>query len=75
MVIKGQSDDTAPVVLVVGNIRGWAREKRIIPDIEGFHFVGFSDIDLLLFERLDPEIVLSALMGEGFDAVDLARRL
>ncbi|MCX7300050.1 MAG: hypothetical protein NTX73_06665 [Rhodobacterales bacterium] len=75
MVIEGQSHHAAPVVVVVGSIRGWARDKRRLPEIDGFHFVGFGDIDEPLFERLHPEIVLSALMGEGFDAMDLARRL
>jgi hypothetical protein len=75
MVIDGLDKSQAPVMLVVGNLRGWTRDGRTLPNLEGFHFAGFSQIEPGLLERIDPEIVLSALMGQDFDAVDLARRL
>ena len=65
----------APVILVVGNMRDWAKQSRVLPRIDGFHFAGFHEITPAFLARLNPEIVLSALIADQFDAIDLARRL
>lgn len=62
-------------MLVVGNLRSWRRAGRALPQLEGCDFVGFAGLDAQVLERVRPDVVLSALVGEDFDALDLARRL
>lgn len=64
-----------PVMLVIGNMRSWHRAGRAVPQLDGFHFVGFGDVTDALLRAVAPDVVLSSLMGEDFDALDLARRL
>jgi len=70
-----EAEGYEPIMLVVGNLRSWQRQGLEIPQIDGFHFVGLQDVTADLMGRLRPDVVLSALMGESFDALDLARRL
>lgn len=65
----------APVMLVVGDIRGWRRAGRRLPDLHGFHFAGYADVTAEAMARIAPDVVLSALFAADFDALDLARRL
>lgn len=64
-----------PVMLVIGNMRSWHPEGRMVPQLDGFHFVGFDDVTAALLRAVAPDVVLSSLMGEDFDALDLGRRL
>jgi hypothetical protein len=64
-----------PVLLVVGDIKSWTRKGRSLPDVAGFHFAGIQDLSVDYLETLGPDVILSALMGERFDALDVARRL
>jgi hypothetical protein len=59
------------VMLVVGQIG----EPAALPRIPGFHFRPFEDVDRALLARLQPEVVLSALIARDFDAVELGRLL
>lgn len=70
-----QRSGQIPTMLVVGNRKTWQRDGRNLPDVEGFHFVGYSEVDPDLLERLQPDVVVSALMGEDFDAIELAQAL
>ncbi len=63
------------MILVIGNLRSWERAGRDIPRIEGFRFAAFDELSADLLRDARPDLVLSALMGESFDALDLARRL
>jgi hypothetical protein len=63
------------MILVIGNLRSWALAGRPVPLLDGFRFASFEDLSAALLEETRPHLVLSALMGESFDAVDLARRL
>ena len=62
-------------VLVVGNLHSWQRTGRKIPVMTGFHFVSFDDVTLTTLQDIDPDLILSAVVGDDFDAVELARRL
>ncbi len=75
MVIGTDQSSRVPIMLVVGNLRSWARQGRVPPQIDGFHFVGFQDITPDYLADLNPEVILSALMADQFDALDLARKL
>lgn len=65
----------APVMLVVGDLHHWRLSGRELPELDGFHFVDYADVTAELLERLRPDVVLSALMAAGFDALDLAGTL
>lgn len=62
-------------MLVVGDLRRWERLGRDMPDMKGLRFVGFAEVTAEILAKTQPDIVLSALVGDGFDALDLARRL
>lgn len=66
---------SAPVMLVVGDLRGWRRAGRRLPLLSGFHFAGYGDVTAAALERIRPDVILSALFGSDFDALELARRL
>jgi hypothetical protein len=63
------------MILVIGNLRTWEREGRPVPDLDGFRFASFAELDEQHLTDPVPDVVFSALMGESFDAVDVARRL
>jgi hypothetical protein len=63
------------MILVIGNLRSWEREGRPVPNLDGFRFASFSDLGQEHLSDPKPEVVLSALMGEDFDAIDVARKL
>ena len=63
------------MILVIGNLRSWEREGRAVPVLEGFRFVSLDNLDHEHVTDPVPDVILSALMGENFDAVDVARRL
>jgi hypothetical protein len=65
-----------PVMLVVGSrSRIGSGKAGNLPRIPGFHFVGYAEVTAALLAATLPDVVLSPLFGEGFDAIDLARRL
>lgn len=75
MVIETSTQVELPVMLVIGDIKGWTRQGRDLPDVPGFHFGGLQDLTSGLLTQMSPDVILSALMGESFDALDVARRL
>lgn len=62
-------------MLVIGPVSQWQRAQRELPLLEGIDFVEFSELSAEYLERTNPDFVLSALVGDGFDALDIARRL
>jgi len=64
-----------PVMLVIGRYNAWTGAGRDVPHMPGFHFLGFGDVTAQTLRRIAPDVVLCALMGDGFDAIDLAERL
>lgn len=65
---------TAPT-LVVGDMKTWVREGRDLPVIDGYHFIDIAQLTPAFMRKLAPDIVLSALVGSNFDAVEIARKL
>ena len=73
--VASMDDDARIVILVVCNLQQWRRDGRQVPQMQDFHFTGFAELSRDLIEKVAPDIVLSALMGEDFDALELARCL
>ncbi len=68
---------TLPVALktlVVGDLEHWIALGRDLPFIENLQFVPFAELSGEIIQS-QPDIVLSPLSAEGFDAVDVANRL
>ena len=63
------------VSLVIGDVSQWIRNGRKIPSIDGFHFADYRSVNRKLIERLSPEIILSPLITDQFDAIDIAQLL
>jgi hypothetical protein len=63
------------MILVVGKPKGWTALARRVPPDEELRFVGIEDLTVARLGQLRPTLVLSPLIGEGFDAVDVVHRL
>ena len=61
--------------LVVGDIVRWKAEGRTMDPFDGFQFVDIEDLNADLVNEKEPDIILSPLVGDDFDAVDVAIKL
>ncbi len=66
---------TPAVMLVIGDVSGWQERGRDLPSGDGLHFAGFPDVSAALLRKVQPDIVLSALLGPDFDVVEVAALL
>ncbi len=62
-------------MLVIGDIGRWEAKGRRLPAIDGCHFADPSELGEDLLRRIQPDYVISALIGERVDALDIAVRL
>lgn len=72
---KASLQKSEPLTLIVGDAAAWLSAGRSLPDDPGLHYVSYEELSLSLLESLEPDIVLSPLLGEGFDALDVAAAL
>jgi len=42
---------------------------------DGYHFVDIADLSFETVRKITPDVVLSALIGNGFDATEIAQVL
>ena len=61
--------------LLIANILTWRRDGRDVPNVEVFRFAAFGELTEDLLAEVAPDVVLSPLIGEDFDAVEVARLL
>ena len=62
------------MILVVGYSGDWTALRRNVTG-EALRFVGFDELTPRLLRELAPSLLIAPLMGDGFDAVDVAHRL
>lgn len=62
-------------MLVIGDIGRWAARGREVPRIERCHFAASEDLSGDLLRRIRPDFVVSALIGNGVDALEIAQLL
>ncbi|MDX8351982.1 hypothetical protein [Cognatiyoonia sp. IB215182] len=67
--------ETGRATLVIGDLERWAAEGRRMADAGDVDFAQIDALDGDLLKRVNPDIVLSALVADTFDAVDVALRL
>jgi len=63
------------MILVIGHPRqgDGSRHPSLLP--RGYRLACFAELDTHLLNATRPDMVVSALIGDGFDAIDVARRL
>ena len=61
--------------LVIGDLARWESEGRMKDQLGDFKFVNFTSLTAKVVKNVDPEIILSPLVADGFDAVDVAAKL
>jgi hypothetical protein len=68
-------DGLASNTLVIGDLARWKAQGRIVPPLDGFQFVDIGDLNADIVNEKEPDIILSPLVAEDFDAVDVAVKL
>ncbi len=63
------------VTLVVGEVRRWASEGREIPYVDDLTFVDFEHLNQTTIAKVRPDVVLSPLLSDAFDAYQIVRFL
>ncbi|AML52673.1 hypothetical protein RC74_16635 [Falsihalocynthiibacter arcticus] len=58
--------------MIVGDAAAWLSAGRSLPDDPSLHYVSFDEMSQRLLESFEPDIILTPLLGQGFDALDLA---
>lgn len=61
--------------LVIGDLNRWKAQGRVVPPLEGFQFVDIEELNADIVNEKEPDIILSPLVADDFDAVDVAMKL
>lgn len=61
--------------LVIGDLARWRAEGRVVPPLEGFQFIDIDELNVEMVNEKQPDIILSPLVADDFDAVDVAVKL
>ena len=59
------STDVRPNVLAVGDVEAWRESGNRLPSGAQMAFVEFSEISRELIDMMEPELVVSPLVGKG----------
>lgn len=59
-------------MLVIGNLARWKARGRSLPRLDGFHYMAFAELTSARLADISPDVILSALVGDDFDAVEMA---
>lgn len=68
-------DRLGPMILAVGDVRQWLGSGRALPIDSQLAFADFHEITAELLDTLAPDIVMSPLLTNNFDCLDLAQAL
>ena len=58
--------------LVIGDMTRWKAQGRNLPDMDGLRFIDLSALNSEVIKEENPDIILSPLVSDDFDAVDVA---
>ena len=59
-------------IIAVGNAQQWKSMGKSLPSGEDMRFVSFSDMTPELLEEHEPKYILSPVVAQDFDCIDLA---
>lgn len=58
--------------LVIGDMARWKTQGRNLPNMDGLRYIDLSALNSDVIKEEDPDIILSPLVSDDFDAVDVA---
>lgn len=61
--------------MVVGDLSRWLAEAREIGIVDDIAYIAFCDLDQETLTKHAPAIILSPLIADTFDVLDIATRL
>jgi hypothetical protein len=67
--------DHADHILVIGNKRRWAAEGRMTSSLRDFSILNFEDLNAKALRDHTPDIILSPLIGDDFDVIEIVEML
>ena len=75
--MSSESDiqDPIPRTLVIGDLPRWQAEGRDIAGSDDFAFIARSDLTQVVLDEINPTIILSPLVADSFDALEVAATL
>lgn len=73
--LQGLLTGSVSSMLIVGDIARWETEGREVNSSDQYVFARFADLDQALLAKTNPEIVLSPLIADDFDAFELVAKL
>ncbi|MEL6681182.1 MAG: hypothetical protein AAFQ09_00880 [Pseudomonadota bacterium] len=62
-------------LLVVGDLERWRAKGRAVAGLENVNFSSIAELDGNLLFQKAPDVILSPLVADEFDAVDVALKL
>lgn len=63
------------VILVIGDVHEWLARGRNLPADDVLEFCDYAEFNAKFLKALRPDVILSPLMGQNFDALDVAMKL
>lgn len=69
--LRGLLSNQASTTLIVGDIDRWSSEGRMTESSTEYVFAQFGDLNDELLSQTKPEVILSPLIADDFDAVDM----
>lgn len=64
-----------PNMLIICDKSRWIAQGRDLPNTASCCYIEFGALTLDVLAELKPDVLLSPLVGENFDALDVARKL
>ncbi len=61
--------------LIVGDLARWEAEGRMKTTLADYRYIEIKSLTAEVVQDVEPEIILSPLVGDDFDAVDVAAKL
>ncbi|MEN8895743.1 MAG: hypothetical protein ABF248_06605 [Yoonia sp.] len=61
--------------LVIGDMTRWKSPGRDLPDMVGLQFIDIHALDQGMINTQNPDIILSPLVSDDFDAIEVASLL
>lgn len=63
------------VTLVIGEIARWSLQGRTMPDVTDLTYVDFKELSPETVAHVEPDVILSPLVTDAFDAFQIAKYL
>jgi hypothetical protein len=67
--------DRQPIILVVGDRNSESKHYNKQLYIENLHYLSFAELTKCRLNIINPDVIVSALVGHTFDVIDTARLL